>query len=130
MKRYLLDTHVAVWWLTYPRRLSLATRSLLEQADCSVSVISLWEMLSKQATRRLRLPEGPLAGRLQSAGFQVLSLTAAHVEEAAALAGLPGDPFDRLLVGTARSERMVLITRDARLLEHAAPLLSALIVEA
>lgn len=130
MKRYLLDTHVVVWWLTYPRKLRAPTRALLERADCNVSVVSLWEMLSKQAAARLTLPDGRLSEVLQSAGFRLLSLTAPHVEDAVVLSGLHADPFDRLLVGTARSERMSFVTRDARLLDDAAPLLGDLLVEA
>jgi PIN domain nuclease of toxin-antitoxin system len=41
-----------------------------------------------------------------------------------------GDPVDRLLVGTARVEQMILLTRDTQLLENAAPILGGLLQEA
>lgn len=49
---------------------------------------------------------------------------------AADIGGLHGDPFDRLIVGTARAERMMFATRDARILEHARPVLGELLLEA
>lgn len=131
MKRYLLDTHVVLWFFTLPRKLHRRTQSIIERADCSVSTISIWELLNKQAARRIRLPEQPLTQLLQAAQMHVLPLMAAHVEDAAAMTDtLHGDPFDRLLIGTARSERMVLLTRDAQILDRAAPLLGDLLFEA
>lgn len=43
---------------------------------------------------------------------------------------MPGDPSDRLIVGTALAERLVLVTRDAEILERAAPVLGDLLLEA
>lgn len=39
------------------------------------------------------------------------------------------DPNDRRIVGTARFERMVHVTRDAQILERAAPILGELLTE-
>ena len=40
------------------------------------------------------------------------------------------DPIDRMLVGTARIEGMILLTRDAEILQRAKPLLGPLLMEA
>ena len=130
MSRYLLDTHVVIWALTADARLKRATRNILQQEHVSVSAVSLWEMLSKQQRKRLNLPPGRLIDVIERAGAHLIPLLPQHAEEAAGLHALQADPFDRMLVGTARIERMVLLTRDADLLERAAALLGPLLQEA
>lgn len=130
MKRYLLDTHIVLWGLTAPRRLSPATRTILENEAVHVSALSVWELLLKQHSGRLRLPDSPLIAAIERAGAKLIPLLAEHAESAAALGLMHGDPIDRLLVGTARVEQMVLVTRDAELLERAAPILGKLLLEA
>ncbi len=104
-RRYLLDTHVVLWWLHSDRKLGRRTRDLIDGHDCMVSVVTLFELLSKNASGKLRLPEGPVEAQIEGFGFRLLSLTAAHVASGAALFGLHPDPFDCLLLGVARSER-------------------------
>lgn len=130
MKRYLLDTHVVLWGLTARRRLSPATRNILEHESVHVSALTIWELLFKQDRRRLRLPPGRLVDAIERAGAKLVPLLPEHAESAAALGLMHGDPMDRLLLGTARAERMVFVTRDAELLERAAPLLGELLMEA
>ncbi|MBA3597534.1 MAG: type II toxin-antitoxin system VapC family toxin [Methylibium sp.] len=130
MKRYLLDTHILIWALTQPRRLSTRARQVLEYEDVHVSVLSLWEMLVKQERRRLPLPDGSLVNVVEKAGARWLALHPAHAEAGLSLGALHGDPIDRMLVGTARVERMVLMTRDEQILERAAPILGELLMEA
>ena len=130
MKRYLLDTHVVVWALTAPRRLQAATRDILDREPVYVSALSVWEMLLKQSEGRLRLPEGSLMRMIERAGAQFLPLRPEHAESAAALGLMHGDPIDRLLIGSARVEGMILLTRDAQILERAGALLGELLMEA
>ena len=130
MKRLLLDTHVLLWWLASDRRLGASTRRLIETSTCSVSVVSLAEIAMKSASGKLRLPAQALDERLESTGIAILALSLAHVQAAARLMGRHADPFDCLLVGSALSEKMLLATRDQPLLEHAAPILGNLLIEA
>ena len=130
MKRYLLDTHIIVWALSQPRKLSPRTAALLQTEAVYVSALSLWEILTKQQRGRLMLGGHSLHQHVTRAGAQWLPMTAEHVESGLALDGLHGDPFDRILVGTARVEQMILLTRDAQILALAAPLLGPLLQEA
>jgi PIN domain nuclease of toxin-antitoxin system len=130
VKRYLLDTHIAVWALSQPKKLSPRTMALLQSEDVFVSALSLWEILTKQQRGRLHLGNQSLVQHVTRAGAQWLPMTAEHVENGLALNALHGDPFDRILVGTARVEQMILLTRDAQILELAAPLLGPLLQEA
>ena len=129
-QRCLLDTHLMLWWVAGDRRLGASTRRLIETSACAVSVVTLAEIALKTSAGKLRLPEPALDELLANAGIAVLALSVAHVQAAARLMGHHPDPFDCLLVGTALAERMLFATRDQLLLEHATPLLGALIVEA
>ena len=130
MKRYLLDTHIVIWALTQPRRLSAPTLALLQTEATFVSAVSLWEVLIKQVRGRPLVDNAVLTDHCARAGMMVLPMTGAHVESGMALTGLHGDPFDRVLVGTARVERITLLTRDRQLLELAPPFLGPLLQEA
>ncbi len=128
-RRCLLDTHVLLWWLRGDSKLGRRSRALIQRHECSVSVVTLFELLAKNAAGKLPLPEGSLAEQIDAFGFRLLPLSVAHVMSGAALIRLHPDPFDCLLLGVARTEHLVLLTRDGRLLERAAPLLGELIFE-
>lgn len=130
MKRYLLDTHILLWGLMAPRRLGRATQAILEHEAVHVSALSVWELLLKQERGKLQLPPGSLIGAIEQAGAKLLPFTPEHAVSAAQIRLTHDDPIDRLLVGTARAEGMVLLTRDAQILESAAPVLGALLMEA
>ena len=130
MKRYLLDTHVVIWALSKRSRLSARTLRILDEEEVHISALSVWEMLSKHQSRKLPLPSGSLIQVLQQTGAKMLALSAEHAEAGLSLDALQGDPVDRMLVGTARVEGMILLTRDAELLQRAAPLLGPLLQEA
>jgi len=114
--RYLLDTHIAYWWMTKSARLSKSTASLISKESCSISVASLWEMQLKNAAGKLSLPPESLSAQLASEGFGILPITAAHIDRAREMGGLQGDPFDLILVAVADIEKMMLLTKDNRLL--------------
>ena len=126
----LLDTHVLLWWLLKPQKLSRKVYALIEIADVTVSVISIWEARLKADSGKLEVPPGPLPDLIEGQGFRILPLRVGHVMSAADIGGMHGDPSDRLLVGTARAERMAFVTRDAQILESAAAVLGDLLMEA
>lgn len=129
MKRYLLDTHIVLWGLSAPRKLGRRTREILENEAVHVSALSVWELLLKHYHGKLKLPSVRLVDAIEQMGAKLIPLTPAHAESAAALGLMHGDPIDRLMIGTARVERLVLLTRDAQVLEFAAPVLGNLLLE-
>lgn len=130
MKTLLLDTHVVIWWLVAPKRLNRQVYARIERSDVCVSVISIWEMLLKLEHGKLKLPTDQLQPLLLDQGFRVLPLQAEHVRAAAQLLARHPDPHDRLIVGTAHAEGMVLVTRDGSTIERAKPILGDLLLEA
>ena len=83
-RRYLLDTHILLWWLASDRRLSAATRRMIEASARAVSVVSLVVIAMKAAAGKLRLPSQPLDERPNLAGITILALKPAHGQAARA----------------------------------------------
>ncbi len=61
--RLLLDTQVALWWLTASPRLSKSSRELMVSSPCAVSVASIWEVDLKHRLGKLPDRTGALSGR-------------------------------------------------------------------
>ena len=115
MARFLLDTHVLLWSLAEPGKLSDRARDALEDAhnEVFVSAVSAWEISVKRAKGRLTAPDN-LAAVVEERGLTHLPLTFHHAERAASLPPHHRDPFDRFLVAQAQVEGLVLVTRDSR----------------
>ena len=116
MARFLLDTHVLLWSLAEPGKLSARARDALEDAhnEVFVSAVSAWEISVKRAKGRLTAPDN-LAAAVEDRGLTHLPLTFHHAERAASLPPHHRDPFDRFLVAQAQVEGLVLVTRDSRI---------------
>jgi PIN domain nuclease of toxin-antitoxin system len=110
--RVLLDTHLLLWALATPRKLTPKTRRRIESSDVFVSAASIWEIAIKCGLGKLRADPAQVLSGIEPAGFDHLQISAAHAAEVAKLPHLHKDPFDRLLVAQASVERMVLLTDD------------------
>jgi PIN domain nuclease of toxin-antitoxin system len=108
----LVDTHIALWALGDPSRLTDTERALLidPAVDRRLSPMSIWEAAIKREAGRLRAPRN-LAVVL-AAEFRLLELTAALLEAAAELPRHHADPFDRVLIAHALAEDLSVLTRD------------------
>ena len=113
MARLLLDTHVLLWSLTDPQRLSQRAREAVEDphSEVFVSPISGWEIALKRALGKLQAPE-TLEASIKKQGFTPLPLTFHHAEQAGTLPPHHGDPFDRMLVAQAQIEELIVVTSD------------------
>jgi len=111
--RLLLDTHVLLWALANPERLTSSTRELLEDTshEVFVSAASLWEIAIKSSLGKLEVPDD-LERALFAVGFQALDIRIPHVRAVRALPYHHRDPFDRLLVAQALHEGLHLVSRD------------------
>jgi PIN domain nuclease of toxin-antitoxin system len=110
----LVDTHVALWALGDPDRLSAVERTLLidPAVDRCLSPISVWEAAIKREAGRLRAPR--YLSAMLAAEFRMLDVTASLLEAAAQLPRHHGDPFDRVLIAHALQDDMSVLTRDRR----------------
>jgi PIN domain nuclease of toxin-antitoxin system len=108
----LVDTHIALWALGDPARLSDAERALLidPSVDRRLSSMSIWEAAIKREAGRLRAPRNLAA--VLAAEFRMLDVTASLLEAAAELPRHHADPFDRVLIAHALDEDLSVLTRD------------------
>lgn len=117
----LLDSHVLIWAVSEPKRLSSAAASAIRRArrggGVAVSAISAYEVAWQIASGRVQgygTVEAALLRFLE--GVTVRPIT----PEIAALAtqfpeDYPRDPADRIMGATARAEGLTLVTKDARI---------------
>ena len=109
----LLDSHVLLWWMLDPDRLSQPTIAeiIRGQDRVFVSAATIWEIEIKRTAGRLELP-GSVVTHADEEGFTPLPIMARHAAMAAALPTHHKDPFDRMLVAQASIERLTLVTAD------------------
>jgi PIN domain nuclease of toxin-antitoxin system len=116
--RLLLDTHVLLWWLAEPLKLSKsATRAIRNGENVAyVSAASVWEIAIKNASGKLdgAVLLDNLEGIFREQGFQELPITAYWATRAASFPGSHRDPFDRMLAAQAHfsDPPLVIISRD------------------
>jgi PIN domain nuclease of toxin-antitoxin system len=116
--RLLLDTHVLLWALGDPDRLSAAAAAAIRDGanDAVVSAATAWEIALKQSVGKLQLP-GPaeewLLPAVASLRATWLPVTAEHAVAVRALPWHHRDPFDRILVAQAIGA-FTLVTHDRR----------------
>ena len=122
--RYLLDTHLLVWWYEDSPRLPPRHRRLLERAESeggrvAVSAISLWEIAKLVEIGRLRLTlsiDECLADVEGNPGIAVLPITGRVAVESTRLGErFPRDPADQVIAATARCHALTLLTVDDRI---------------
>jgi len=108
----LVDTHIALWALGDPERLSQPERALLTDTsvDRRLSPVSIWEAAIKREAGRLRAPRN--LAEVLAAEFKMLDVTASLLEAAAELPRHHADPFDRVLIAHALHEDLSVLTRD------------------
>ncbi len=115
----LLDTHIAIWFVTGCKRLSSHAFDLVtdSQNTVFVSAVTVWEIAIKSAQPKKKdafafsSPEA--IDYFQETAFTMLDITPTHAAYVETLPLLHGNPFDRLLVAQALSEPMRLLTADA-----------------
>ena len=114
--KYLLDTHVVLWTAENSPLLSNKVKAAIldETAEKHVSIVSAWEVIIKLGTSKLQL-EGGLSEffrMIDYNGFLSLSIERDYLQQIQRLPDYHKDPFDRLIIATAITEGMTLITAD------------------
>ncbi len=124
--RYLLDSHVALWWLGMDsHKLRAPLRDTIAEAEAVfVSVATVWELEIKRSIGKLKIPIND-GKRVEATGLAFLPIELADVLRAANLPLIHRDPFDRMMVAQALTRDLTLITRDTRLPEYGVATLKA-----
>ena len=126
--KFLLDTHVFLWFISGDTRLPVGWRDMIRQPHHEVylSVVSLWETIIKYKLGKLLLPEPPeqyLPAQRERHQIANLPLDEASVQQLAALPPIHRDPFDRMLICQALEHKLTIITVDEVFQTYPAPVL-------
>ena len=125
--KYLLDTHVVLWFAEHSKKLSDAAYSAVqdEDAEIFVSIASAWEVAVKISIGKLDLDGGlpEFFRMIDSNNFFLLSVQRVYLLQMINLPEHHRDPFDRMIIATAVMEDMTLITIDENIHRYNEPTL-------
>ncbi len=121
-----LDTHVLIWWLSNPERLSEKAREIIERsADknaISISSISTWEIAMLVLRNRLELTMDVRDWIMTAESLpyiQFIPLNNNIVIKSVQLNDFPSnDHADRIIIATALTLKAPIITRDDTILNY------------
>ena len=113
---YLLDTHVVIWAISDVKKLSLRSKNILQDKSnkCFESIISLWEIGIKYSLGRLELSAelSEIFSIIKQSDLEILPVSPDHFLTVSKLEFHHNDPFDRLLIGQAISEKLIILSKD------------------
>lgn len=117
--KYLLDTHVLIWFIEDSKRLSFEFREIISETDNEiyVSVASVWEIVIKQTSKKIELKTS-IEDIIKKYKFPVLDIKMGHLLEIAKLPNIHKDPFDRILVAQTKVEELILLTADKKVKKY------------
>ncbi len=115
--RYLLDTCTFVWLCAKPDQLSPAAVSAMKSKDSDlvISHVSILEITLKWTAGKIVLPFPPrtwVQAQMDIWQLDALSIEVDDIYRCGELPNVHRDPFDRLLVCTALSRNLVIVTPD------------------
>lgn len=125
MVKLLLDTATFLWLASDEGKLSPSARAAYDSPDNELylSVVSLWEIITKVRANRLPLPvsvDALVEPLRESASVSIIPLTEGAVMRLQTLPDIPNhkDPFDRMLVCQAAELELTVLTPDAKIREY------------
>ena len=121
-----LDTHVWLWWLHDPAKLSPPAYKLLQQEQVSgafmISAISVWEVAVKVQSGKLAIPMDISRWYELAKSYSATVIEPLSPVDAIASTQLPGDfhkdPADRIIISLARRLSVPLVTCDSKILAY------------
>ncbi|MCL2624305.1 MAG: type II toxin-antitoxin system VapC family toxin [Planctomycetaceae bacterium] len=123
--KLLLDTHIVLWFFNNVENLSKkAYDAILDSTNEKfISIASAWELAIKISLDKLVFEGGiqQFFSVVSNNGFELLPIKEKHLKLLEILPLYHRDPFDRILVTSAISEGMHLITADANIHRYDVP---------
>lgn len=124
--KYILDTHIWIWWNMNPTKLSSAVRKLIEitskYEELLLSAISPWEFSKLLEKGRLAVsinPEDWIRLALQMPKLRLVPLSPILAYRSTTLPPpFHDDPSDQIIVATSREEGATILTSDERILSY------------
>jgi len=112
----LLDTHAFIWFLNGDNQIPDILKKEISNASnkCYISIASLWEIAIKLSLKKLDLNGefGQIATLLNENDIEILPITFDHIQRLLQLEFYHRDPFDRIIIAQALTEKLTLATKD------------------
>lgn len=113
---FLLDTHTLLWFLSGNNSISKKAKNTIlnRKNKCYVSIASLWEIAIKIKLDKLSIDTRfkELSDLLHQNDIEILPITFEHICNLLDLEEAHRDPFDRIIISTAKTENISVITKD------------------
>ena len=121
-----LDTHVWLWWISNPEKLSTSAGQAIDQAVTEkgiiISSISTWEVTLLVDKGRLELSIDVRDWVRKTEGLPFVNFIPVDNTISLRSVTLPGqfhtDPADRIITATAMTMGLPLVTRDDKILNY------------
>jgi len=119
----LLDTHTALWMVNEHEKLSSNAKAMLlnDAHTLYFSIASLWEIAIKISIGKLSDLSGGVEvflAQINDMPINLLPITPRYVKIVETLPFIHRDPFDRMLVATAKAESMTILTTDENIQKY------------
>ena len=119
MAKYLLDTHIFLWWMSDAEQLSQEVFDIISDGSNQIYISSatIWEIAIKEALGKLEV-DADLDHAIEENGFVELKVSAICANATKKLEQIHRDPFDRMLIAQAIEGDMTLITVDGYIVQY------------
>ncbi len=116
--RVLIDSHILVWLLYEPEKISRDAQKLLEEANnVYLSPVSLWELALKFNKHKLAYSPQELMEGTKELNLEMMPLLDQHIITSTTLKMSHKDPLDTMLVAQSEAEGCVFLTADIRIMD-------------
>lgn len=113
---YLLDTHTFLWFISGDKQLPESVVKKIEDISepCYISIASFWEIAIKIQIGKLKLEISleELYRFAEINQIEIISINEKHLVTLLKLGLIHNDPFDRLIIAQAISEKLIVVTKD------------------
>ena len=121
--KLLLDTHAALWLINEYEKLSSKVASMLtdEANELYISIISAWEIAIKASIGKLSEFDGgskAFLAQIDNMPINIITVLPEHIGIVETLPFHHRDPFDRLIIATAKAESMAILTSDENIQKY------------
>ena len=120
--RYLLDTHAIIWYAEDSLELPKKIKDIIDNTENEIyiSSTSLWEIALKVSLGKLdlELPLDEFLMNIRSRDFIFLQIEDEYLNRLLGLSFIHKDPFDRLIISSALSEDLTIITIDENIKKY------------
>jgi PIN domain nuclease of toxin-antitoxin system len=120
--KYLLDTHALIWFYESSESLPAKVKGIIDDVTNRkfISTVSLWEIIIKLNIKKLSMKWTfqDFYMDILSKDFEILQISGAYLMNYLTLPSIHRDPFDRILVSTAISDNLIILTHDKEIQKY------------